>query len=123
VSDIDSERSVIHIHQADLYPAGRFISSEPIHIQQRKGSHDRDVPTTGKLLEALRQYFRWKRPKIHLFPGTAGHRGDETPVFRPYNPVRLAANRQARRDRENDRRTHPPPQLRDGAGYSLCQEN
>jgi len=53
VSDIDSERMVIHIRQG-------------------KGSRDRDVPMTPKLLEALREYWRWKRPKVYLFPSTAG---------------------------------------------------
>jgi len=49
VSDIDSERRVIHIRQG-------------------KGSRDRDVPLTPKLLEALREYWRWKRPEVYLFP-------------------------------------------------------
>jgi integrase/recombinase XerD len=61
VSDIDSERMVIH-------------------IQLGKGSRDRDVPMTPKLLEALRQYWRWKHPKIYLFPSTEGHRGQERPI-------------------------------------------
>jgi integrase/recombinase XerD len=61
VSDIDSERMVIHIRQG-------------------KGSRDRDVPMTPKLLEALREYWRWKRPKVYLFPSTGGHRGVEQPI-------------------------------------------
>lgn len=61
VSDIDSERMVIHVHQG-------------------KGSRDRDVPMTPKLLEALREYFRWKRPRVYLFPSTEGHRGVEQPL-------------------------------------------
>lgn len=61
VSDVDSERMVIH-------------------IQLGKGSRDRDVPMTPKLLEALRQYWRWKHPKIYLFPSTEGHRGEERPI-------------------------------------------
>lgn len=61
VSDIDSERMVIH-------------------IQQGKGSRDRDVPMTPKLLEALREYWRWKKPKVYLFPSTDGHRGGERPI-------------------------------------------
>src|SRR6266851_4899044 len=61
VSDIDSERMVIHVHQG-------------------KGSRDRDVPMTPKLLEVLREYWRWKRPKIYLFPSTSGHRGVEQPI-------------------------------------------
>ena len=61
VSDIDSERQVIHIRQG-------------------KGSRDRDLPLTPKLLEALRQYWRWKKPRVYLFPSTPGHRGAEQPI-------------------------------------------
>jgi site-specific recombinase XerD len=61
VTDIDSERMVIHIRQG-------------------KGSRDRDVPMTPKLLEILREYFRWKRPKVYLFPSTEGQRGAKSPI-------------------------------------------
>jgi integrase/recombinase XerD len=61
VSDIDSERMVIHIRQG-------------------KGSRDRDVPMTPKLLEALREYWRWKRPKVYLFPRPKGARGRDQPI-------------------------------------------
>jgi site-specific recombinase XerD len=61
VSDIDSQRRVIHIRRG-------------------KGSRDRDVPLTPKLLEALRQYWRWKKPRVYLFPSTPGHRGVEQPI-------------------------------------------
>jgi integrase len=49
VSDIDSERMVIHIRQG-------------------KGSRDRDVPLSPKLLEALREYCAGKNPRIICFP-------------------------------------------------------
>jgi site-specific recombinase XerD len=61
VTDVDSERMVIHVRQG-------------------KGSRDRDVPMPPKLLEALREYWRSKRPKVYLFPSTAGHRGGEQPI-------------------------------------------
>ena len=61
VADVDSNRMVIR-------------------IQQGKGSRDRDVPMTPKLLEALREYFRWKRPKVYLFPSSAGQRGIDQPI-------------------------------------------
>src|SRR5256885_7182978 len=32
------------------------------------------------LLEVLREYWRWKKPKNYLFPSTAGHRGLEQPI-------------------------------------------
>jgi site-specific recombinase XerD len=50
VSDIDSACSVIHIRNG-------------------KGGRDRDVPLSPKLLETLREYWRWMKPKIWLFPG------------------------------------------------------
>ena len=61
VTDIDSKRMVIHIRQG-------------------KGSRDRDVPLTAKLLEALREYWRQRRPKTYLFPSTPGQRGVESPI-------------------------------------------
>ena len=51
VSDIDSKRMVIRIVQG-------------------KGNVDREVPLSPKLLETLRLYWRWMRPKTYLFPGT-----------------------------------------------------
>jgi integrase/recombinase XerD len=51
VCDIDSERMVIHVRQG-------------------KGGRDRDVLLTPKLLDTLREYWRWMKPKTYLFPGT-----------------------------------------------------
>jgi integrase/recombinase XerD len=61
VEDIDSQRMVIHIRQG-------------------KGARDRDVPMTAKLREALREYWRWKKPKVYLFPSPEGWRGSEQPI-------------------------------------------
>jgi site-specific recombinase XerD len=54
VSDIDSQRMVVH-------------------IQGGKGRKDRDVMLSPVLLEALREYWRRLKPKTWLFPGTRGH--------------------------------------------------
>jgi len=61
VSDIDSQRMVIHIHRG-------------------KGLRDRDVPLTPKLLGALRNYWRWKKPRIYLFPSKIGDCSTERPI-------------------------------------------
>ena len=50
VADIDSERMIVHIRHG-------------------KGNRDRDVPLTPKLLQTLREYWRWMKPKTYLFPG------------------------------------------------------
>ena len=49
VTDIDSQRMVIH-------------------IQQGKGRRDRDVPMTPFVLEVLREYWRHAKSKVYLFP-------------------------------------------------------
>jgi integrase/recombinase XerD len=49
-----------------------------IHIRQGKGGKDRDVPLSPKVLETLREYWRWMKPKTYLFPGTInGSRADK----------------------------------------------
>jgi integrase len=40
-----------------------------IHVYQGKGSRDRDVLLTPKLLENLREYWPWIKPRAYLFPG------------------------------------------------------
>lgn len=56
VADIDSQRSVIHVHEG-------------------KGRKDRDVMLSPRLLEFLRKYWRKSRPKGEfLFPGESPDR-------------------------------------------------
>jgi site-specific recombinase XerD len=75
VEDIDSQRMMIRIHQG-------------------KGSRDRDVPLSPKLLQTLRVYWRWMKPKKFLFPGTVkGWRAD-VPISP--NTVWLACQQAAR---------------------------
>src|SRR5215831_17742822 len=74
VTDIDSKRMMIRINQG-------------------KGRRDREVPLSPKLLEALRLYWRWRKPKTYLFPG----RGRRADVPISANIVWLACRQAARR--------------------------
>ena len=61
VSDIDSERMVIHVRQG-------------------KGGRDRDVLLTPQLLQTLREYWRWMKPRTYLFPGTVNNWRADVPI-------------------------------------------
>jgi integrase len=76
VNDIDSQRMVIRVRQG-------------------KGARDRDVPMSPKLLEALREYYRWNKPKEYLFPSSPGHRGMDQPASDKtvWNACQVAAKR------------------------------
>ena len=41
-----------------------------VHIRHGKGGRDRSVPLSPKLLETLREYWRWMKRETYLFPGT-----------------------------------------------------
>jgi len=51
-----------------------------IHIQHGKGGRDRYVPLSPKLLETLREYWRWMKPKTWLFPGTIHNWRADKPI-------------------------------------------
>jgi site-specific recombinase XerD len=51
-----------------------------IRIERSKGGVDRDVPLSPKLLETLREYYRWMRPKTYLFPGTLKNWRADKPI-------------------------------------------
>jgi integrase/recombinase XerD len=57
-----SEVAQLHVPDID---SGRGV----IWVRGGKGRKDRQVLLPPKLLELLRVYFRWKRPKEWLFPG------------------------------------------------------
>jgi site-specific recombinase XerD len=61
VEDIDSHRMIVHIRQG-------------------KGNRDRDVPLSPKLLETLREYWRWMKPKTYLFPGMVNNWRADKPL-------------------------------------------
>jgi len=84
VGDIDSQRMIIRV------VAG-------------KGGKDRDLPLSPTLLEALREYWRWRKPKLYLFPTRT--RG--LPVEEPISDktVWIACSEAARRAGINKRVT------------------
>ena len=76
VSDIDSKLMVIHVREG-------------------KGQRDRDLPMTEKLLDALREYWRWARSKVYLFPSPWSPSDREEPITPKsiYNACKEAAAR------------------------------
>ena len=76
VADIDSQRMVLR-------------------VERGKGGHDREVPLSPTLLTALREYYRWMRPKTYLFPGQEhGWRADKPLTVQViWDAVRFAARK------------------------------
>jgi integrase/recombinase XerD len=77
VSDIDSQRRVIH-------------------VQGGKGRRDRDVMLSLQLLDQLREHWRRlpTKPNVWLFPGNRWHNGDQPiDTKTPRNACREAARR------------------------------
>lgn len=72
VQDIDSARMVVH-------------------VEFGKGGTTRDIPLSPALLETLREYWRWKKPRGFLFGGGRGdpHISDKT----VYHACSVAARR------------------------------
>ena len=50
-----------------------------IHVVDGKGHKDRDLPLSPALLETLRAYWRWLKPRTYLFPSRM-HRDHEQPI-------------------------------------------
>jgi site-specific recombinase XerD len=61
VSDIDSQRMIIR-------------------VMEGKGGKDRDLPLSPALLETLREYWRWRKPKLYMFPTRTRGRTLDQPI-------------------------------------------
>jgi integrase/recombinase XerD len=51
-----------------------------VHIREGKGKRDRNVPLSPKLLDALREYWRWMKPVTYVFPGVVNGRRVDAPA-------------------------------------------
>jgi site-specific recombinase XerD len=51
-----------------------------IRVERGKGGAGRDLPLSPALLETLREYWRWKKPRTYLFPSSEGKRGKDRPI-------------------------------------------
>ena len=60
IVDVDSQRMVLHVVNGN-------------------GGKDRDLPLSPTLLETLRAYWRWLKPRTYLFPSRM-HRDHEQPI-------------------------------------------
>lgn len=75
VDDVDSQRMVLHVRKG-------------------KGNRDRDIPLSPKLLETLRAYWRWRKPKTYLFPSRVSSHSDQPITNKTvYFAVQQAAKR------------------------------
>jgi integrase/recombinase XerD len=75
VGDIDSQRMIVRV------VAG-------------KGGKDRDLPLSPALLEILREYWRWRKPRLYLFPTRTCRRRLDQPISD--KTVWIACNEAAR---------------------------
>jgi len=60
IGDIDSQRMIIR-------------------VERGKGGKSRDLPLTPALLETLREYWRWRKPEVYLFP-SRNRRTSDRPI-------------------------------------------
>jgi len=60
IADVDSQRMILHVVNG-------------------KGGKDRDLPLSPALLDTLRAYWRWLKPRTYLFPSRM-HRDREQPI-------------------------------------------
>ena len=61
IADIDSERMMIRVDRG-------------------KGGKSRDLPLTPALLETLREYWRWRKPQLYLFPSRSRRCRADQPI-------------------------------------------
>jgi len=61
-----------------------------IHVVDGKGHKDRDLPLSPALLETLRAYWRWLKPRIYLFPSRTAPAKNAAPQIAPPTSARYS---------------------------------
>jgi site-specific recombinase XerD len=107
VEDIDSRRMVVRVLHG-------------------KGGRDRDVLLSEKLLDTLREYWRWMKPKSYLFPGTVNNWRADVPittkiVWNAVNEARIKAGIQKRVSPRTLRHSFATHMLEAGADLRTIQ--
>jgi integrase/recombinase XerD len=76
---IDSTANLMHRAMVmTLYATG--VRRAELCRLKGKGGRDRDVPLSPRLLEILREYWRWMKPKTYLFPGMQNNWRADVPI-------------------------------------------
>ena len=80
----------LHLKPADI-DSSRML----LHVRQGKGSKQRMVPLSQRLLTELREYWQASQPRVWLFPGADGERPlDPATVQKACGRAALAAGLQ-----------------------------
>jgi integrase/recombinase XerD len=84
---------LVHLKAADIDKELMLV-----HIREGKGKRDRNVPLSPKLLDALREYWRWMKPVNYVFPGVVDGCRMDAPASDKivWHACRVAAQRDRR---------------------------
>jgi site-specific recombinase XerD len=100
IGDIDSQRMILRVDRG-------------------KGGKSRDLPLTPALLETLREYWRWRKPQVYLFPSRSRRRGADQPIS---DKMVWIACREAARHAQLTKRVTPHTLRNASAHYTTFQK-
>jgi hypothetical protein len=66
--------------QAHFQSPRNYLRLSSVRCSRGVGPRDRDVLLTPKLLDTLREYWRWMKPRTYLFPGTVNNWRADVPI-------------------------------------------
>ena len=103
ITDIDSDRMIIHIKGA-------------------KGKKDRIIPLSETALELLREYFTAYRPKTYLFNGETKPQYSKTSLQKVYCKAKRIANIEKKATLQTLRHSYATHLLESGVNLRIIQE-